>query len=351
MKYLTLNKLLFLVLTAAVLFSSCFLFPQEEDPIYGEFYNYPVGREDANGKLLIKNSAAFPVLLFISSVSPDNYIGTVGSLTSINVKLSDEKFYTIVAVDKAAYEEKGAQAFQSSEVTYYSTTQRFSITVSAGNAFGTGQWIINNLTDYWVSFKKADGSGKIFAVAAPKAIRIIVPVELNTPYDYIPYFSKEVKSDGKVVALVEIESDKSSRGSFSIKDANTPRVTTISDKDIPSIEESTNTKPAVFVTNSSDRDVRVYIGENQLTNGAPGMDFILAPRESQLFTGLKEGDNVKDINFRSIAWERDVYVTENLPMQNSKVYHIKLDGEIGKGGKIDNYSTTVTEEDSEAYFQ
>ena len=187
MKYLTLNKLLFLVLTVAVLFASCFLIAETEpepEPdlyplIYKEFYNYPNGRENTNGTLEIKNAMGSPVLLFTDSVSPANYIGTAGSNSSIKVKLPDEKFYTVVAVDKDTYEEKQEQASQFSNLTYYSNSQLFSITVSASNIFGEGKWIINNNTDYWVSLEKSDRSGIIFAVAAPNAKRVTVPIKFN----------------------------------------------------------------------------------------------------------------------------------------------------------------------------
>jgi len=65
---------------------------------------------NANGTLTISNSVATPVLLFTSDVSPENYIGTVGSLSSVKVKLPEQKLYTIVAVDKANWQEKGEQA-------------------------------------------------------------------------------------------------------------------------------------------------------------------------------------------------------------------------------------------------
>ena len=346
MKYLTLNKLLFLVLTAAVLFSSCFLFPQEEeDPIYGKFYNYPKGREDANGNLKINNSVASPVLLFIDSVAPGNYIGTVGSSSQITVKLPEEKFYTIVAVDKAAYEENGAQAFQFSAIAYYSDI-KISITVKAKNTFGEGNWFIYNNTDYWVLFKNTDGSGDVFAVAAPNAKRVTVPVEFKKSYRFIPNFYKELKKDGKVVAL--IESDDLSQGDTVYTDKDAPAFTTyIGDPDKKNNikpPESEDIKPAVFITNSSDKTVEVYLGiHDKLTDPTTGDDFALIAGRSHLFTGLQTGANVNDINFESPAWGR-LYVGGNIAMQINKVYLIVLSGKDG------NYSTAVTVEDAEKYF-
>jgi len=167
-----------LALVFAVMISACDLFGGgdggDDEAGYEEFYNYPDGRANGNGTLTISNSVASPVLLFTSDVAPGNYIGTVGSLSSVKVKLPEEKFYTIVAVDKANWEEKGAQAAQYSELTYYSNTQGYSITVSPDNLSGAGQWIINNYTNYWVALKKSDLSSN-FAVVAPTAKRVIVP--------------------------------------------------------------------------------------------------------------------------------------------------------------------------------
>jgi hypothetical protein len=357
MKYLSLNKfnkLLFLVLTAAVLFTSCFLMggtgpdPEEPDPIYGDFYKYPDGRKNANGNLEIKNNAGSPVLLFIDSVSPANYIGTAGGGSSIKVKLPDEKFYTIVAVDKDTYEEKRDQASQFSNLTYYSNSQPFSITVNVSSISGAGKWIIDNNTDYWVSLEKADRSGEVFAVAAPNAKRVTVPIQLNTPYDFIPHFYKEMKQQGRVIALVEVYDNRQSDTAIIIDEKHPFFYTKIGGPDEEAIEPpGEDTKPAVFVTNSSDKTVRVYTGtHNQLTNGtSSGADFALAVGNSWLFTGLEQGTNVNTINFDAIAWSNRVYVSQNMTMSINKVYRIVLSGTGG------NYSTTVIEEDAEAYFQ
>jgi len=85
---------------------------------YKNFYNYPDGRKSPTGTLEIKNSVNAPALLFTNDVIGSNYIGTVGSLGSIRVTLQEQKFYTIVAVDKASYEENSAQAGRFSDLTY-----------------------------------------------------------------------------------------------------------------------------------------------------------------------------------------------------------------------------------------
>jgi len=347
MKYLTLKKMLFLALTTAVLFSSCFLIPKEEtDPTYEGFYNYPEGRQNANGTLTITNEAAYPALLFTDSVSGANYIGTVGSLSSTKVKLPEEKFYTIVAVDKGVYEDKGDQASQFSSFTYYSDSQSFSIAIKNGTS-GKGRWIINNNTDYWVSLKKIDQSGDVFAVAAPNAKRVTVPVEFEVSYDFIPHFYKEVKEKGKVVALIESDYSDDVKQSDSVyTDEKNPTFFTEIGGPETDIELPTDDiKPAVFVFNNSDKSVRVFSGQHsQLSNGAAGADFALATGRSQLFTGLETGINVNTINFSSNAWNERVSVAEDLPMQINKVYKIVLSGKNG------SYTTAVTEEDAEGYF-
>jgi hypothetical protein len=358
MKYLSPNKfykLLFLVLTASVLFTSCFINggtepePEPEPdlypPIYKDFYNYPNGRENANGTLEIKNTAGSPVLLFTDWVSPANYIGTAGGGSSIKVKLSEEKFYTIIAVDKDTYEEKLDQASQFSNLTYYSNSQLFSVAVSVNSIFGEGKWIINNNTDYWVSLENVDRSGDIFAVAAPNAKRVTVPIEFKKAYDFIPHFYKEMKQQGRVIALVEIYDERQMDTAWTTEEHpnfNTEIGGPNADIELPPDED---TKPAVFVTNNSDKTIRVHKGlHDQLTNGAPGADFALASGISQLFTGLEEGTNVNEINFEALAWKDRVKVSQDMTMEINKVYRIELKGSGG------NYSTTVIEEDAEKYF-
>jgi hypothetical protein len=343
MKFISPSRILVLALMAAILFASCDE-PEEvsSNEKYKDFYNYPDGRKNATGTLEIRNTVASPVLLFTDSVSPANYIGTAESLNSIKVKLPEEKFYTIVAVDRATWEERGEQASQFSDLTYYSNLQPYSMTVSASDTFGAGEWIINNNTSYWVSFIKADQSGIIFAVTAPNAKRVTVPVKLNETFDYIPHFYKELKYQGRVIALVESDVLSAADTVFTT-DAN-PRFHTDIGTDIT--PPSADIQPAVFVTNSSDKTVRVFSGTNkQLSNGASGVDFALTSGMSQLFTGLEAGTSTKSINFSSIAWTSREYVSEDTTMAINKVYRIVLNGTGG------TYSTTVTEEDAEVYFK
>jgi hypothetical protein len=315
----------------------------EEDPTeagYENFYNYPAGRVNGNGTLTIQNNAASPVLLFTSDVAPGNYIGTAGSLDSIRVKLPEEKFYTIVAVEKANWEEKGEQAAQYSELSYYSNTQGYSVTVNPNSMYGAGQWIINNYTDYWVALKKSDLSEN-YAVVAPTAKRVIVPIQIGTNYDYIPHYFKELKYNGKVIALVESD-DQTASDTVVTTQERTSFTTNLGQGTIK--PPSADLKPAIYFTNSSDKTVRVYIGaQNQLSAiGVSGTDFALASGDTQMFTdGIAEGTNTNTINFNSTAWNQNKSVSQSMTMQKNKVYRIVLN--------VD-YSTTCEEQDASVYF-
>ncbi|GBU29577.1 hypothetical protein R84B8_03150 [Treponema sp. R8-4-B8] len=306
---------------------------------YKDFYNYPDGRKNQDGTLQIMNSVNSPALLFINFVTPDNYIGTVGSLNAIKVSLPEQKFYTIIAVDKATWEEKGEQTVRFSDLTYYSRKQPYSITVHTSSTWGEGRWLINNPTNYWVSFKKIDGSGEVYAVAAPYSIRISVPIQLNTSYDYVPHFYRELKYNGLVIAISECDgmtqSDK-----ISITNQNLLFYTDIGyTTEVP----SSRIKPAIFVINNSDKSVRVFYGQNnQLSNGAALVpESSLASGDTGMFTGLETGSNVNAISFSSVAWAQRVYVTQDMEMESDKVYRIVLNN--------DNTTTVTTVEASEFF--
>jgi len=313
------------------------------DQVYGDFWNYPDGRVDSTGMLTISNSAANPVLLFISDVSEVNYIGTVGSLSSVKVKLPEQKFYTIVAVDKSNWEEKGAQAAQYSELTYYSNTQGYNITVSPTDMSGAGQWIINNYTTYWVALKKSDLSAN-YAVIAPGAKRVIVPIQIGTNYDYVPHYFKELKYDGRVIALIESD-QQAEADTATTTETRTSFITNLGQG--ATALPTTDLKPAVYFTNLSLKTVRVYVGaQNQLSaTGVFGTDFALASGYTQMFTiGLEEGVHTHTINFSSTAWNPNKYVSQDLEMKKNKVYRVVLNG------PNQDYSTTVEEQDASLYF-
>jgi hypothetical protein len=309
---------------------------------YKDFYNYPDGRKSPTGTLMITNSINSPVLLFTSDVTASNYIGTVDSLNSIKVTLPEQKFYTIVAVDKKTWEEKGEQAERYSDLTYFSRTQPYSMKVSPSAMGGGGKWYINNPTNFWVSFEKSDGSGEIYAVAAPRTTRVFVPVQINTAYNYVPNFKKELKYQGNIIALVE-SAEYAQADTIYLTSAN-PTFTT----DVNGVKpKGTSIKPAIYVTNNCDKSVRVYYGQNrQLSNGADaGEDYALISGASDVFTGLEAEAALSSINFASIAWQQRIYVTDTTAMEINKVYKIVLAGSSG------SYTTTITTNDAETFFE
>jgi hypothetical protein len=259
------------------------------------------------------------------------------------VQLPEEKFFTIVAVEKSNWEEKGSQAAQYSELSYYSRTQGYSVTVSPNSMFGGGEWIINNYTTYWVALKKSDLSGN-WAVVAPSAKRVKVPIKIGETFDYVPHYFKELKYDGKVIALVESDDEAAADTVVTTQD-RTSFTTNIGQGTIQ--PQGTDLKPAIYFTNSSDKTVRVYIGsQNQLSAiGVSGTDFALASGDTQMFTdGIAESTNTTSINFFSIAWSQNKSVSQSMSMQKNKVYRIVLNvsGET--------YSTTCEEKDASEYF-
>jgi hypothetical protein len=342
-----LSAILWLPLIAAFVLGCPTESDENDDPpgFYDDFHNYPIGRTDPNGLLTIQNSANAKVLLFTDSVAPANYIGTVEGLNSVKVKLPEEKFYTIVAVDQANYEEKKEQASQYSDLTYYSNRQPFVMSVRPDSMYGAGKWIIKNSTNYWVSMRKVDGSGGNWAVVAPNALRTEVPIEIGKNYDFTPHFYKELKHNGKIIAVAE--SDVISGSDTVATTEQRPTFTTTIGSDIT--PPSPNLKPAIVFVNNCDKSVRAYSGtQNQLSpGGSPGEDFVVASGDEQIFTqGIPVGSSTNAINFDSLSWSERKWVSQDIPMQKDKVYRIVLAGNSANG-----YTTTVTEEDASTYFE
>jgi hypothetical protein len=308
------------------------------DGTYTGFHNYPTGRVDPNGLLEIRNTVNSSTLLFTGTLEAANYIGTVGPLSSIKVKLPEEKFYTILAVDKENYGERQTQAAQFNVLTYYSNTQTYSVTVSPSATYGSGTWVFNNKTSFWVQIKKSDMSQN-YAVVAPNAERVIIPIAVNTPYDYFVYFSKELKYNGKTVALVEM-TDRSQANTAQVNDANPVYTTTINPANVP----TNNVKPAVMVKNNSNKSVRVYYANNQKTNGGAGGDFVITGGTSQLVSGFEIDDNANVINFGALAWEQNKQVPVDIVMQANKVYEIIIPGSENAA------EITVTEVEASNYY-
>jgi hypothetical protein len=281
--------------------------------------------------------------LFTDSVDPANYIGTVEGLSSITVKLPEEKFYTIVAVSQENWEERGAQAGQYSNLTYYSNQQPYTTSVRPDEMFGAGEWVIANLSSWWVAMRKVDGSGGNWVVVAPNTLRTAVPVQIGTNYDYVPHFYKELKFNGKVIALVE--SDDINQANTVTTSTQYPTFNTSIGNNLS--PKSTNLNPAVFLTNNSDKTFRVYTGiNNQISpDGTPNNDFAMGSGWDQMFTsGFSAGINTNQINFGALGIDR-IYVSVSQIMAKDKVYRIVL-----SGNQTDGYQTTVTEQDADVYF-
>jgi hypothetical protein len=313
--------------------------------LYEEFHNYPNGRTDTNGTLTIKNAVNSKVLLFTGSIGPGNYIGMVEGLDSVKVKLPDEKCYTIVAVDKTNYEEKKDQAYQFSGLTYYSNSQPYSVNVNPNELFGAGTWILSNHSSYWVALQKTDGSGDNWAVLAPNTIRTTIPIQIGVNIDYVPHFYKELKYNGKVIALVEYD-DVSQADTVSTSPEE-PRFNTDIGRDVT--PPSSNLKPVLLLTNNWDKTVRVYTGTNkQLSpSGTPGEDYAMASGWTAMITsGIEASTNTNSINFASGSWSGRKYVSVDMVMKKNHVYRIVLAGNSANG-----YTTTVEETSADKFFE
>jgi predicted small secreted protein len=320
-------KMALLLLAGALVFTACPTEPGDGDgegedgtpAVYKNFYNYPTGRVNATGLLRINNTVNSRALLFINSVEPANYIGTVDALDSVQIKLDSEKFYTIIAVDKANYEEKTAQASQYSNLSYYSNTQPFSVSVTPNNTSGNTHWTFNNNTSsYWIQVKSAD-QNTTYAVIPPGALRVNIPVNLGQSYPFIPLFLKELKYNGKVIALSE--TSVRDQGDIAITSETFPIFTTnFNNANVP----TNSIQPTILLVNNSSRTVEVYNSTARLTNGAVNGDFVVASGTQVLISGLEVGANTDTINFSTIAWTANKFVPTSLTMQANKVYRITL---------------------------
>jgi len=319
--------------------------PPSTSSIYKDFPNYPTGMADPiNGRLTIGNNIAGNVLLFNGTVEPGNYIGQIGSLGSVKVKLPKQQFYTIVAVQKSNYEERKAQASQFNTFTYYSDTQPYTISVSPSNMWGGGNWVFINNTNYWVQVKSAD-LGQNYAVIQPNAPRTVVPIQIGDIYQYTLYFSRELKYNGIIIAKVDV-TDPSQDRIAQATNANPTFTTTINNVDV-----STDLSPSVMVINQSNVEVRVFYSQTQKTNGALSGDFIVLSGDRQIFSGFAAGDSTQNINFRAPSWsasggggDRYVPSSQNMTMAKDKIYEITIP-QNGEASGI-----TVTEVNVSTYY-
>jgi hypothetical protein len=323
--------------TADTVFTAQWDSGESQDEVYEGFYNYPKGRVDQDGYLTVKTTSAKETLLFNGTVEKTTYLGTISSMGSVTLKMPEEKFYTIVAVEKENYTERKEQADQFNVLTYYSNTQSYTVTVSPSSTYGGGTWVFNNNTSFWVQLKKTDMT-KNYAVIAPGAQRVLIPIALDTPYDYFVYFSKELKYHGKVVALVET-TDRSQANTAQAS-AATPVYTTM----ISQVSVSSSVKPAVMLKNNSHKSVRVYYAGQQKTNGGYGNDLVIIGGASQLVSGFETKDNTNAIEFNAMAWEQNKKVPVDMSMAEDKVYEITIPENEEASG------ITVNEVDASVYY-
>ena len=306
------------------------------------FYNYPTGRVDTAGLLTINNTIASEVLLFYEKVDKDNYIGTIGSLGSVRVKMPDQKFYAIIAVQKDNYIERKAQAAQFHEMAYYSNTQAYTISVSPSSIWGGGNWRFNNYTNFWVEVKKADLSQN-YAVIQPNAKSVNIAIEVGSIYDYSLYYSRDLKYNGMIIARVETTNPKLD----DVVQVNAQNPTHVTD--IQDVNVTANTKPYVMVINGSSVGIRVFYSATQKTNGTPQGDIVVPGGQRMLFSGFEPGDSTASLNFRAASWQtnhRYVPESQSMPMQRDKVYEVT----IPSGAEPAASAITVKEVDASTYF-
>jgi uncharacterized protein (DUF1330 family) len=305
---------------------------------YQDFYNYPIGRTDQSGLLKITNTVSTKVMLFNGTVGKEYYIGTISSLGSVQMKLPEEKFYNIVAVEEENYKEWGSQATQFSTTTYYSNMIPYEIEVSPLSSYGTGNWVFNNHTNFWVEIKQADRSAN-YAVIAPEATRVIIPIALNTPKDYYILFKKELKYNGKTMAMAE-STDLSQANIAIVDEKESTYVTNIYPSNAPN-----SVKPNIFVKNNSSKSVRVYYAGQPRTNGSVGGDFVIRGGSSQLVSGFEPDNNTNVIEFDAPAWAGSKKkVPVSMDMKEDKVYEIIIPNNENAS------EITVTEVDASKYY-
>ena len=290
-----------------------------EDSAFLGFENYPTGKQSSNGLLTLTNDTNTAVLAFTDSLYCGNYIGTIPAFSSIKVALDPGKFYCIVSVSKEAYLKDSSLAVQTSVLVYYSSIQAYTVSVSPENMTGSATWIFNNYTSYWVSVEKIDGSGETFAVIAPNAKLVRVPVQTNKNYDYRLVYKKQLKYNGNIIAVSnKTSSTENDTASF----MNLTTFTT--DLYGDATKDNSDLAPTVKFVNQTGKTLRVYNGQVQLTDtGINAEDYALASGVSAFFTGFEEGSRLCDLNVQNIAWSNRYYCTDSSTvLKNGYVYTI-----------------------------
>ena len=349
-----------LICASLLVFAGC---KQEENStlignvaeVYRNFYNYPNGRMNANGMLTLKNNVSSSVLVFTDSVSGENYIGTIPALSSIKVKLNAGKFYNIVAVQKSVYEENPILATQTSKLAYYSDIQAYTVGVSADNLTGSATWIFNNNTNYWASVENVNESGETYAVIAPNAKRVSIPVQTNTSYPYKIVYKKELKYNSTTIAVADKTSmAENDEASF----YNLTRFET--DLNGTATKEYDDLAPTIQFINNSGKTVRVYKGQIQLSDaGIAADDYTLAAGVTAYFTAYYEGEksvtlsgtNSTTLNVSSVAWTGKQNCTESFIFEKGKVYIVIISSNTGEDKANKPVLWTVMEKDAENFFE
>lgn len=313
---------------------------------YKDFVNYPTGKQNSTGTLTLKNQVNSKVLVFTDSVDPANYIGTIPAMESIKVKLNSGKFYNIVAVQQSVYEENPTLAAQTSKLAYYSDIQAYTVSVSPENLTGSATWIFNNNTNYWVSVEHVDNSGETFAVIAPNAKRVSVPVQANESYDYKIVYKKELKYNNITIAVAEKTSmSDNDTASF----LNLTSFTT--DLNGTATQEYDDLAPTVQFINNSGKTIRVYNGQVQLTDaGISSDDYTLASGVTAYFTTFTAGTNSTGLSVRSVAWSGAQNCTESITFEKGKVYIVTANANTGEDKATNPVKWTVTEKTASDFY-
>ena len=313
---------------------------------YKNFANYPEGKQNSAGTLTLKNQVNSKVLVFTDSVSPENYIGTIPALESIRVKLASGKFYNIVAVQQSVYEENPTLAIQTSKLAYYSDTQAYTVSVSPENLTGSATWIFNNNTNYWVSVEHVDNSGESYAVIAPNAKRVAIPVQANQSYPYKLVYKKELKYNNMTIAVAEKTSmEENDEASFYNLTSFTTDLNGIAAKEYDDLA------PTVQFINNTGKTLRVYNGQVQLSDaGSTTEDYTLASGVTAFFTSFTEGTNSSSLNVRSVAWNGSQACSESVTFEKGKVYVITASVNNGTDKKTKPVAWTVSEKKAEIFY-
>ena len=186
---------------------------------------------------------------------------------------------------------------------------------------GSATWIFNNYTSYWVSVEKIDSSGEAYAVIAPLAKQVSVPVQTNKNYDYRVVYKKQLKYNGNIIAI-------SNKTSCTENDtASFMNLTTFTtDLYGDATNDNSDLAPTIKFINQTGKTLRVYNGQVQLSdNGICVDDYTLASGVSAFFTGFTEGTSLSNLNIRNVAWSGNYYCTDTTTkLQNGYVYIVTV---------------------------